>query len=886
MGVARRRTVVAYGRVAMREIRLAAARKREHGLQIMTFEQLAARIAGGLRYQVDEDTLRAAIQTALPNADLGKLESIKNLPGFIDAAVDTLQKAWLAGIDLQERAADHPRIASIAALEAAVLAGLPPAALRATDLAAEALDRQANVPALFGDVEIVGITELSPCWRPLLEAIATQTSVRWNAGPRSVPDWLDRSMLDVVVAEPQSPDNRSVSAATAYHEAIEAIRWARRLVAAGEARPEEIAIASVNTSDYDDHLLALRSDANLDIHFAHGVKVTTRREGQAASALADILARGLSQNRVRRLAVLLAAYPGPFAQLPEGWVRILPADAPLTSPEAWSQLFDRLTAADWPDRIDHGPALLKIIELLAQGTAAPGETGEFLLSGPVLAIWRRALLAGPAASLDMVLDTLRTDDGLDPCVSITWMPASALAASPRPFARLLGLNSSRWPRGISEDRLLSDHIIHTAVLDPLPVNLADRRDFTTIKVTTARELVLSRARRDSDGRLLGRSVLLQGMAEETYLRRNRIPEHAYSETDRLTARRGDFQVLPQAVTAAACWRDWYRAEITPHDGLVRPNHPAIRTLLDRTQSASSLRRLLRNPIGFVWQYGLRWRSPETGENPLVLDGLATGDLVHRILESALRTLEANGGLAGAAAEEIAAAVDGAAQSVAGLWQAERAVPPRIIWRRTLDEVRELSRRALSFKDEQFRGARAFGEVPFGGAEPISDAALPWDAAMTVEIPGTGFRIRGYIDRLDVSALGRAALVRDYKSGRTSKNEFELDGGRELQRCCYAFATKAMLGDDVKVAASLLYLRDVEDRRLEDPDTTLEQLAQYLRAARDNLAGGGCTLGADTGDQYDNLLFALPANADAVYCERKAEAAGETLGVATDVWRAP
>src|SRR3546814_1271183 len=109
------------------------------------------------------------------------------------------------------------------------------------------------------------------------------------------------------------------------------------------------------------------------------------------------------------------------------------------------------------------------------------------------------------------------------------MPASALAASPRPFVRLLGLNSSRWPRPITEDRLLSDHIIPTAELDPLPVSAADRRDFQTILAPTERQVILSRARRDSDGRLLGRSHLLQGQPDETYLRRNRVPDHSSAE---------------------------------------------------------------------------------------------------------------------------------------------------------------------------------------------------------------------------------------------------------------------------------------------------------------------------------------------------------------------
>src|SRR3546814_9998951 len=84
-------------------------------------------------------------------------------------------------------------------------------------------------------------------------------------------------------------------ASTAYHEAIEAMCWARGLLASGQAEPGDVAIAAAMPSNYDDHFLVLRADANLDLHFVHGVKVTATREGQAAAALADILVRGLSQ---------------------------------------------------------------------------------------------------------------------------------------------------------------------------------------------------------------------------------------------------------------------------------------------------------------------------------------------------------------------------------------------------------------------------------------------------------------------------------------------------------------------------------------------------------------------------------------------------------------
>ena len=86
---AARHTVIAHSLLKMRELRLEAARELRHGLQIMTFEQLAARLAGGLAQPVDDDALREAITAVLPETALGELDGIKGLPGMVGAAADT-----------------------------------------------------------------------------------------------------------------------------------------------------------------------------------------------------------------------------------------------------------------------------------------------------------------------------------------------------------------------------------------------------------------------------------------------------------------------------------------------------------------------------------------------------------------------------------------------------------------------------------------------------------------------------------------------------------------------------------------------------------------------------------------------------------------------------
>lgn len=883
MSVTCRSTLVVHGRLATREGRLSAARERHHGVQIMTFEQAAARLAGGFTKPIDDESLRAAIQTVLPTTPMGELESIKMLPGMIRAAADTLHKAWRAGIDLTARSADHPRLDAIARLETAVLAQLRDGMMRPVDIVAAANSRIAHAPAVLGAIKIVGLTELSPCWRPLLKALAARIPVQWTAGPRSVPSWMDDSGVLIVRGKAAAPTVSSVSAATAYHEAIEAMRWTRALLASGIS-PSDIAIATASPADYDDHFLALRADANIDLHFAHGVRTTTTGEGQAAAALADIVVRGLSQSRLRRLAALCRD-SARLASLPEGWLRLLPSDAPLSTSTAWTRLLTRLKPDDWPDGMDHSATLRTAVDLLTKGADAAQEIGEAFLKGRALSIWRKALFAGPAASVDVTLEMLKQDDGFEACASVAWMPASALAASPRRFVRLIGLNSSRWPRGIAEDRLIPDHIIPTAELDPLPVGLADRRDFETILATASDEVVLSRARRDSDGRLLGRSPLLAAYGDESYLRRNAVPPHAFSETDRLMARPREFAADSQAISARACWSDWRLAEVTPHDGLVRSDHPLIVAILARTQSASSLKTLLRSPLGFVWRYAFGWRAPQSSAEPLVLDALAVGDLVHLVLDRALRNLEAAGGLAIVDSSTIEAAVAEASTAVAAEWESERPIPPDVIWGRTLSDARSLASQALAFGDDHLTGSRSYGEVPFGGSAPKSSAALPWDAGLPVTIPNAGFQIAGYIDRLDIAGDGSRALVRDYKTGRAPKGEIRLNGGRELQRCLYAFAVKALLGDHVAISASLLYPREPLDLQLDDPESVLSDITGYLLAARTALASGAALPGPDTGGDYDDLAFALPANAEATYCKRKHPAATERLGDLAHVWEA-
>src|SRR5262249_27544412 len=156
--------------------------------------------------------------------------------------------------------------------------------------------------------------------------------------------------------------------------------------------------------------------------------------------------------------------------------------------------------------------------------------------------------------------------------SVVWGPAAHLAASPRPWVRLLGLTSGAWPRCGLEDAILPNHVIPTEQFNPDPVTQADRRSFSVIAGSASGELVLSRSRRNPQGNRLGQSPLLPVGRKPRALTRARIPEHAFSGSDRLMARPSEAAELDQIKSASRCWRNWHVNTLSPHDGQFDAKH--------------------------------------------------------------------------------------------------------------------------------------------------------------------------------------------------------------------------------------------------------------------------------------------------------------------------
>ncbi|WP_311028633.1 PD-(D/E)XK nuclease family protein [Mesorhizobium koreense] len=880
-----RRTVIVEGPLAFRMRRIAAARQAEAGVQIMTLPQLAARLTGGFTRPARSEDLDPAIRSALDAGGFVELESIKNLPGMTRSVAWTLTRLWNADFALADRAHESARLQDLMTIEARVCAGLPAGVLSPRDLRDAALQRVTHAPAVLGTVELDRVVRVAPVWRPLLLALARQVPLAWRNPGDPDAAWFTGELASDARPTPASPE--IVSCASPRAEVVEALRWIRELIASGRARPDEIAVCATATEDWDDHMLVLAGDAGLPLHFSHGLPALASWEGQVCAALADVLLNGLSQDRVRRLFGHSAGRSRGLDALPPTWAQGLRPGAALFELEQWRRALDE-AHTHRTDGVDVRPLLIPVLEVLARGAGAADAAGGLLLGRAARALWVEALRRAPPEALEFSLQELRLPDGRDAGACAVWCPASHLAAAPRRFVRLLGLTTRSWPRRSGEDPLIPSHILSREALDSESLTEEDRRAYSIITAQAGGALVLSQIRRNAQGGLLAPSPLVPHSPRATALKRARIPSHAFSEADRLLARPEEAASSLMLRAADACWRDRRSPAVTAHDGRVRQDHPVIARAIAQVQSATSLRLMLRDPLGFVWRYALGWRQLVEDEQPLSLDARAFGELVHEMLKHTVDVLEPDPGYVRAARHEIENALDAASATIAAHWPLERSTPPVLLWHHTLAAARDLALKALTL-DEAFQPVtRSWTELAFGreddGTTPAGD--LLWPPTGQVIIPGAGLRIRGSIDRVDFNSAHNGVRVSDYKTGAepAKASEIVLGRGAELQRVLYALAARQLVADNPRVIARLVFLGTDRPRpyNLPDVDQAISDISAHLSAAVDLLRRGVALPGPDAREDWNDFALALPA-APAVYFQSKQAALGRAFGDFARIW---
>lgn len=912
--MAQRRTVVVSSELQRDEVlRRHAAAATGLGLQTMSMPALAARLAGGFSAPIDAAARGRVLRlgmAGLDDADLGDLAPLKSLPGFPGSVMASIERLWANGCRPREAVALHPRLRALGAVETAVHGLLPANQMSPPDLVDRAIAAVKNAPKVLGPVTIAGAVDLDPVWRPLVAALAAHVTVRWEGGTLPVPAWVATIPgVTVVPGTPVAVAATHVRCADARAEIVEALRWARALMASGQARPDQIAIAAMVPATHDDPMAGLAASAAFAIHFAQGRPALHGASGQACAALADVLLRGATRERVRRLVGLAARERRELAAIEPTWWSSIKGDGALMTLSAWQTAIEGDHAAEVRQHV------LPLVERLMTGIVEAEALGEAFLGGLARTLWRRALAQAPAAALEATLAELRVPDGTDPASAVLWAPASVLVACPRPFVRLVGLNAKLWPRPSYEDPILPEHVLATlpphADGRPLVERVdrvgLDRLLFEAIAAGADGALVCSRADRDAKGSRLPPSRLTH--EDATIVLRTRIPSHAMSEPDRRLARPPEFAGTPLARQASACWIARRSVVLTAHDGLVRANHPLLLSTLSLVQSASSLTLLLRNPMGFAFKYAYGLKAPEYDTEPLELNPIMRGVLVHDIIEEATRALIAaadRGILAVATASTIETAVADAVPVVEANWRVRYPLPPDLVWSQERAAAAAKALNGLLEPLDALTGQESWTELVFGdalaaavdadeddedGVGPSPAVTGPWPAGRSVAIPGTTLSIRGKIDRLDLSGDRSRARVLDYKTGAIAPKE-QLKGGREVQRCLYRVAVSALVPSATDPDAALLHVGTPGGvARLEDPAAAEALLVDALVAATRNLADGLMLPGPPAGERGDGggkrgnqayerdpFAFVMPSLPD-FHFEIKRAAAADRLGPA-------
>src|SRR5262249_50335371 len=155
---------------------------------------------------------------------------------------------------------------------------------------------------------------------------------------------------------------------------------------------------------WDEHFLALAAGTGLRIHFTHGIPALSVRDGQRCAAVADILTRGLSEQRVRRFLALCAGERTELDRLPAGWLAGPSRGASLFSVGDWERALNGLQLDG--QRVDTAPILLPILRVLAMGPEAAAQAGELLLRGRPRTIWQTALRTAPAHAIELTLQNI------------------------------------------------------------------------------------------------------------------------------------------------------------------------------------------------------------------------------------------------------------------------------------------------------------------------------------------------------------------------------------------------------------------------------------------------------------------------------------------------
>ncbi len=265
----------------------------------------------------------------------------------------------------------------------------------------------------------------------------------------------------------------------------------------------------------------------------------------------------------------------------------------------------------------------------------------------------------------------------------------------------------------------------------------------------------------------------------------------------------------------------------------------LRNLGRSPVSPTSLESWARCPFSYFLGHVLRLSGLDAVEEGEFISPLERGSLIHGILERFIKEVVKDGRLPASDEEwdqsQRRRLMEIADEEFEGAESRGVTGKPLLWGLAKRDIVADLE--TFLEEDEKLRAGVGTGEIVveagfgFGGDSP------------EVTDPETGLRFRGYIDRIDVGADGRSALVIDYKTGSArpyrALDDDPIDAGKRLQLGVYSLAARTMLPEARVRAAYWFTTNRGEFKRApsEAFDLGSEKTAKRFREGLETIVSG-------------------------------------------------
>ena len=218
-------------------------------------------------------------------------------------------------------------------------------------------------------------------------------------------------------------------------------------------------------------------------------------------------------------------------------------------------------------------------------------------------------------------------------------------------------------------------------------------------------------------------------------------------------------------------------------------------------SATGLESWATCPFRYFLGHVLRLSALDTPEETTSITPLERGSLIHEILERYLREVSAAGQLPQpqeAWSSQSRGSLLQIAEEEFGKAETRGVTGKRLLWELEKEDIRTDLETFLE-EDAELRASHGTGQV-------LVEAGFGFGGqTLDVEDPETQVRFRGFIDRIDISADKRSALVLDYKTGSAGRykgyEDDPIDQGKRLQLGIYSLAAQQLVPEATVIRAA-------------------------------------------------------------------------------------